>query len=121
MLTGRVSLEIALVTSKLDLTHLWQIFPFHTPFRGYANGNISQNPAKIYLFKVSNRNTRKRWEICSNLTIKTPERRPLYPMKTPENHWFSGVFRGYKRLCSGVFIVILLLSGCKLKFIPKSR
>ena len=20
----------------------------------------------------------------------------LYPLKTPENHWFSGVFRGYK-------------------------
>ena len=29
-------------------------------------------PAKIYLFKVNNRNTRKRCEICSKLTIKTP-------------------------------------------------
>ena len=28
----------------------------------------------IYLFKVSNRNTRKSCEICSKLTIKTPER-----------------------------------------------
>ena len=27
------------------------------------------------LFKVNNRNTRKRCEICSKLTIKTPERR----------------------------------------------
>ena len=32
-------------------------------------------PDKIYFFKVKNRNTRKRCEICSNLTIKTPERR----------------------------------------------
>ena len=32
-------------------------------------------PANIYLFKVNNRNTRKRCEICSKLTIKTPERR----------------------------------------------
>ena len=32
-------------------------------------------PANIYLFKVNNRNTRKRFEICSKLTIKTPERR----------------------------------------------
>ena len=27
-----------------------------------------------FLFKVNNRNTRKRCEICSKLTIKTPER-----------------------------------------------
>ena len=32
-------------------------------------------PDNIYLFKVNNRNTRKRCEICSELTIKTPERR----------------------------------------------
>ena len=31
--------------------------------------------SKIYLFKVTNRDTRKRCEICSKLTIKTPERR----------------------------------------------
>ena len=29
----------------------------------------------IYLFKVNNRNTRKRCEFCLKLTIKTPERR----------------------------------------------
>ena len=29
----------------------------------------------IELFKVNNRNTRKRGEICSKLAIKTPERR----------------------------------------------
>ena len=32
-------------------------------------------PANIYLLKVSNMNTRKRCEIYSNLTIKSPERR----------------------------------------------
>ena len=37
--------------------------------------NIITNPVKIYLFKLNNRNTRKRCEICSKLTIKTPERR----------------------------------------------
>ena len=31
--------------------------------------------ANIYLFKVNNRNTRKNCEICSKLTIKTPEQR----------------------------------------------
>ena len=44
----------------------------------------SSNPAGIYLFKV-NRNTRTRCEICSKLTLKTPER----------CEW----------RCSGVFIV----------------
>ena len=32
-------------------------------------------PAGIYLLKVNNRNNRTRWEICSKLTIKIPERR----------------------------------------------
>ena len=36
---------------------------------------ININPANIYLFKVNNRNTRNRCEICSKLTIKTPEQR----------------------------------------------
>ena len=31
------------------------------------------NPANIYFFKINNRNTRKSCEICSKLTIKTPE------------------------------------------------
>ena len=36
---------------------------------------ISTNPAGNYMFKVNNRNTRTRYEICSKLSIKTPERR----------------------------------------------
>ena len=32
-------------------------------------------PAGVYLVKVNNRNTRTWCEICSKLTIKTPERR----------------------------------------------
>ena len=35
------------------------------------------NPAGNYMFKVNNRNTQARCEICSKLTIKTPERRQL--------------------------------------------
>ena len=35
---------------------------------------ISFIPANTYLFKVNNRRTRKWHEICSKLTIKTPER-----------------------------------------------
>ena len=34
---------------------------------------ISSFPADICLLKVSNRNTRTSCEICSKLTIKTPE------------------------------------------------
>ena len=32
-------------------------------------------PAGHYVFKVNNRNTRKRCEVCPKLTIKIPERR----------------------------------------------
>ena len=38
-------------------------------------GNKDCFPANIYLFQVNNRNTRKRSKICSELTIKTPDRR----------------------------------------------
>ena len=36
--------------------------------------SISRYPASIYLFKFNNRNVRKRCEIRSKLTIKTPLR-----------------------------------------------
>ena len=40
-------------------------------------------PVGIYLFKVINRNNRRRYDICSKLKIKTPE----------QQHWHrSGVF-----------------------------
>ena len=39
------------------------------------------NPANIYLFKVNNRNTGERCEICLKLTLKTLEQR----------HWFHSV------------------------------
>ena len=48
--------------------------------------NFSLTPAGIYLLKVNNRSTRTRCEICSKLTIKTPER-PL--RKIPKFHLIS--------------------------------
>ena len=41
-------------------------------------GKNMENPANIYLFKVSNRNTRKRCETCAKLTIKTSIRTLLF-------------------------------------------
>ena len=77
-----------------------------TSFKVEISKHIAgNNPAGIYLLKVNNRNTRTRCEICSKLTINTPERRLLIPLKTSENQRFSDVFRGIKRRRSGVFIV----------------
>ena len=47
---------------------------FITKMRGWHDDSKNKrwSPVNIYLFKVNNRNTRKRCEICSNLTIKTP-------------------------------------------------
>ena len=39
------------------------------------------------------------------LTMKTPERRLSYLLKTPDNRWFSGLIRGYRSRRSGGFIV----------------
>ena len=41
----------------------------------YQNSLKTFFPAGIYLFKINNGNTKTMPEICSKLTIKTPERR----------------------------------------------
>ena len=41
----------------------------------YEDPKKGNHPANIYLFKVKNGSTRKNCEICSKLTVKTPERR----------------------------------------------
>ena len=59
-------------------------------------------PAGIYLLKVNNRNTRKRCQICSKLTIKTPEQR---------HSWrHSGVFIVKFEHISHLLLVFLLLT-----------
>ena len=58
-------------------------------------------PAGIYLLRVSNRNTRTRCEICSKLTIKTPE----------QCQWcYSGVFIVNYEDISHLVLVFLLLT-----------
>ena len=84
-----------LFLSFLRLT-LLNVFPFSWCWcccqRSYLKQNLkdlsrlfglwSRKPGNTYLFKVNNRNTRKKCdEICSKLTIKTPERRD-WPEKT---------------------------------------
>ena len=39
------------------------------------NTNVSNSHDNIYLLKVNNKSTRKKFEMCSKLTIKTPEQR----------------------------------------------
>ena len=39
----------------------------------YGQYEFDPNPGNTYLFKVNNRNSRKKCEICSKLIIKTPE------------------------------------------------
>ena len=66
----------------------------------FADYERRSSPAKFYLFKVNNRNTRKRCKICSKSTIKTLERRL----------WrFSGVFIVAIEHISHLFLLFLLL------------
>ena len=61
----------------------------------------SGTPAGIYLLKVNNRNTKRRFEVCSKLKIKTPERR----------HWYrSGVFTVKFEPIPHLALVFLLLT-----------
>ena len=74
--------------TKIQLLYLSRQHTFPTP------------PASIYLLKFNNRNTRTRCEICSKLTIKTPERR----------HWRrSGVFIvNFEHILHLVLVFLLL-------------
>ena len=61
-------------------------------------------PSNMHLFKINNRNTRKRNEICSKLIIKTPKQR----------HWRrSSVFIKFEYI-SHFFLEFLLLTLSKL-------
>ena len=67
----------------------------------YLNNKQRQNPAKICLFKGSNRITRTRSEICSELTIKTSKWRQRRR---------SGIFIVNFEHISHHFLVFLLLT-----------
>ena len=51
-------------SKKLSMNQLQISHPFR---------KVTLNPANIYLLKVNHRNSRKRYEICSKLTMKTPK------------------------------------------------
>ena len=90
---------------KILRTSLVPMSPFNTTWKTSKNfwflmfsGDISAN---IYLFKVNNKNTSKRCEICSKLTLKTPE----------WCQWHrSGVFIINFEYLSHLFLVFLLLT-----------
>ena len=42
-----------------------------------GNNTRKNSPTNIYLFIVNNRNTRKRWEVCSKLTIMAPHQNDI--------------------------------------------
>ena len=53
--------------------------------------NLTLFPANIYLFNVNNGDSKKRCEICSNVTIKTPERRLVFLLLTLKKYILAGL------------------------------
>ena len=73
---------------------------------GFKDLNVFESfSAMIYLFKVNNRNTIKKCEICSKFTIKTSDRR---------HRRRSGVFIVNSEHVSHLFLVFLLVTLRKL-------
>ena len=103
-----ITFNVFLVRSVTELifhwwAHLRVLFSRSSQLKKYIMKCIIANnfPANIYLFKVNNRNTRKRCDICSTLTIKAPEQR----------HWLcSSVFIVSFEHISHLFLVFLLLT-----------
>ena len=82
---------------------IWMIFcSSEYNYKWSCVNEIGSNfPANIYLFKVNNKNTRKKCEKFSKLTIKTPERRQRRR---------SGVFIVSFENISHLFLVFPLLT-----------
>ena len=92
---GNISRDIHMVWSSGEL-------PNTVVFKELQSEvSIVANPDGIYLLKVNNRNTRTRCEICSKLTMKTPEKRQWHR---------SGVFIVNFEDISHLFLVFLLLT-----------
>ena len=97
--------QIVLLFCFENWNHFFYVLPFAvtrciTRFHS-ENVSVASSSVGIYLFKVSNRNTRTRCEIGSKLTIKTPERR----------QWrHSGVFIVNFEHISHLALVLLLLT-----------
>ena len=81
------------------LTTTSQVGTEITSLRENSGNCDKSNPGNICLFKVNNRNTRKRCKIYLKLTIKTPERREV----------FIAIFEHISHL----FLVFLLLTLSK--------
>ena len=62
-----------LKTSKFSITINQNINYVIESYRILRMLMLKDIPANIYLFKGNNRITRKRCQICSKLTLKTPE------------------------------------------------
>ena len=52
---------------------------------------LTNHLANIYIFRINKRNTRKRREISSKLTIKAPERRQCHPSRVTVKGALSGL------------------------------
>ena len=63
-------------------------------------------PGGIYLLKVNNRNTRTRCKICSNLILKTPERRLLLTLNIFYT-CFSVSIVNFEHVIAGWVLIIL--------------
>ena len=82
-ITKNLNLKAPIINTTDDIQSLTKNYENHISIRKIkeAYPEITRqfpfyiSPAGNYMFKVNNRNTRTRCEICSKLTIKTPERR----------------------------------------------
>ena len=64
-----------ILITKLNITTDYMTHTHKVTHKNLLMIKIRPYPFGIYLLKVNNRNTGTRCEICSNLTIKTVERR----------------------------------------------
>ena len=71
-----IGIPIGWTHQSLFLTNVFLYYYQRKRLRQAKKQDLA-NPADNYMFKINNENTRTRCEICSKLTIKKPERRPL--------------------------------------------
>ena len=98
LLYGKLSLMITIFTSNIPWKSYVLMMKKILIWTHLMQWN---NPANIYLLKVNNRNIKKRYEICSLLTVKTPQRCQWH---------LSGILIVNFENISHLFLVFILLT-----------
>ena len=116
---GGVKLVKLLILVLVKLLILLKLTLLHGCFSRFSNCTKVPNRATHHILPSQLRIVERTTQIGKKTSFNPflANAPILYPLKTPENLWFSGVFRGYKRGAFARYVVLCAIwsHSCNLK------